>query len=63
MEVAEEFGKKIWVKEVNILSSAGLEKIQKHDIKGVPTIIINGKTKITGVPSKEKMYKVITASF
>jgi len=63
MEIAEGFGEKIWIKEVNILSPAGLEKIQKHEIKSVPTIFVNGRTKIIGVPSKEKMYNIIKASF
>jgi len=63
MEIAEESGEKIYIKEVSILSPAGLEKIQKHGIKGVPTIIVNGRTKITGVPSREKMYNVIKTFF
>lgn len=55
MEIAEEFGGKIRVEEVNILSSAGLEKAENYGVKGVPTIAIDGKTKITGIPSKEKL--------
>lgn len=59
MKIAEEFGGKIQVEEINILASTGLEKVEKYSVKGVPTIVINGRTKITGVPTAEQLRKAI----
>ena len=58
-EVAEEFGEKIQVEEINVLSSTGLERAEKYDVRGVPTMIINGRTKVAGVPTRERLRKII----
>jgi len=58
-EVAEEFGEKIQVEEINVLSSIGLEKAEEYDVSGVPTIVINGRTKVAGVPTRERLRKII----
>jgi len=59
LEIAEEFSEKIQVEEVNVLYSTGLERAEKYDVREVPTIIINGRTKVTGVPTKERLRKII----
>lgn len=61
MDVVEGLSDKIRVrvKEVNVLSPSGIEKAELYGIKSTPTIVINRRTKITGVPSKEQLYKAI----
>lgn len=59
MEIAEEFSGKIQVEEINVLSPAGLEKAEKYGIKGVPSIILNSRAKITGVPTVQQLRKAI----
>lgn len=59
MEIAEEFGGEIQVEEINVLSPAGLEKAEEYGIKGVPSIILNNKAKITGVPTVQQLRKAI----
>jgi len=59
MEIAEELDEKIQVKEINVLSSAGLEKAERYGVKGVPTIIVNGRVKVEGVPARERLRKII----
>jgi len=59
MEIAEELDKRIRVKEINVLSSAGLEKAERYGVKGVPTIIVNGRVKVEGVPARERLRKII----
>lgn len=55
MEITDEYNGKIRVHEINILSSVGQEKAQIYNVKGVPTIILNGRTKIVGVPTLEQL--------
>jgi len=55
MEITDEYNEKIRVQEINILSSVGQEKAQKYSVKGVPTIILNGRTKIVGVPTLKQL--------
>jgi small redox-active disulfide protein 1 len=59
LEIAGEFGGKIKVEEVNVLSPAGLEKAEKYGVQGVPTIILNNKVKIAGVPTLQQLRKAI----
>jgi len=59
MEIAEELDEKIRVKEINVLSSAGMEKAEKYGVKGVPTIIVSGRVKVEGVPARERLRKII----
>jgi len=63
VKAAEEFNGKIRVEEVNVLSPAGMEKAEKHGVKGVPTIIVNSRTKIIGVPTVEQLRKAIQREF
>jgi len=59
LEIAEEFSGKVRVEEINILSSAGTEKLEKYAVKGVPTIVINSKAKITGIPTTSQLRKAV----
>jgi len=36
------------------------DKLKKYDIKAVPSIIVDEKHKITGIPNSEEIKKVIT---
>lgn len=58
-EIAEEFGEKIRVEETNVLSSVGLERVEKYGIKGVPTMIVNNNVKVIGIPTREGLRKII----
>lgn len=58
-EIVEEFGEKTQVEEINVLSSTGLERAEKYDVSGVPTMIINGRTKVAGIPTRERLLKII----
>jgi len=58
-EIADELDGKVRVEEVNILSTAGMEKSEKYNVKGVPSIVINGRAKITGVPTVVQLRKAI----
>lgn len=59
LEVAEEFGEKIQVKEINVFSPAGLERAEKHGVKRVPTMIVNSEVKVMGVPTREGLRRII----
>lgn len=59
LEIAEEFSGKVRVEEINILSSTGTEKLEKYSVKGVPTIVINSKTKITGIPTTSQLREAV----
>jgi small redox-active disulfide protein 1 len=47
------------IEEVNVLSPEGLRKAEDYGIRSVPTIVLNGKTKLTGIPSKSNLIKMI----
>jgi len=59
LEVLEEVNHKIRLEEVNVFSTEGVEKAEKYGVMAVPTIIVNRKRKIVGVPSKEGLLRVI----
>ena len=50
---------KVEVEMVNILMSGGRRRAIKYGIKGVPTIVVNGKKKIVGVPRRKDLRKLI----
>lgn len=50
---------KVEIKEVNVLSTEGLRRAEDYSIRSVPTIVLNGKIKLTGVPSKGSLIKMI----
>jgi len=47
------------IEEVNCLGDSGTERAIKYQISFVPTIIINGKTKLIGPPREEDLVKAI----
>ncbi len=47
------------IEEVNILSPEGLRRAEDYGIRSVPTIVLNGKIKLTGIPSKSNLTKMI----
>jgi len=47
------------IEEVNVLSPEGLKRAEDYGIRSVPTIVLNGKIKLTGVPSRGNLIKVI----
>lgn len=59
LDIAEEFSGKVQIEEINILSSAETEKLEKYSVKGVPTIVINSKAKITGIPTILQLRKAV----
>jgi len=58
-EVLEKVNQKVYIDEVNVLSLDGLKKAEQYGVKTVPTMVINMKHKIVGVPSKENLLKII----
>ena len=50
---------KVEVEMVNILMSRGRRRAIKYGIRGVPTIVVNGKKKIVGVPRRKDLSKLI----
>lgn len=50
---------KVEVEMVNILMSRGRRRAVKYGIRGVPTIVVNGKKKIVGIPRKKDLIKLI----
>jgi small redox-active disulfide protein 1 len=59
MEVADEFGERVRVEEVNVLSPTGVERAERYGVRGVPTIIVDGRVKIEGVPTAEQLRRAI----
>jgi len=45
--------------EINVFSLDGLKRAKKYGIMAVPTIVIGTKDKITGVPKKEDLLRII----
>jgi len=59
VEVLEELDQKILLDEVNVLSQEGLGKAKKHGVMTVPVIIIDGQFKFVGVPSKDRLLRIL----
>jgi len=59
LKALEKVDQKIRIDEVNVLSLDGLKRAEQYGVKTVPTIIINMKHKIVGIPEKESLLKVI----
>mgnify|MGYP001026408252 FL=1 len=59
LEAAEELGENVRVREINVLSQAGVEEAEKYGVRGVPTMVVNGKAQITGVPTREQLLRAI----
>ena len=53
------FGEKVEVEMVNTFMPRGRMKALKYGIRGVPTIMVNGKKKIVGVPREKGLRKLI----
>jgi len=54
---------KVEVEEVNVLSTEGLRRAEDYSIRSVPTIVLNGRIKLTGVPSKGNLIKMIQREY
>ena len=50
---------KMEVEMVNILMPRGRKRAINYGISGVPTIVVNGKKKIVGVPRKKDLRKPV----
>jgi small redox-active disulfide protein 1 len=59
LEVLEEIDGKVRFEEVNVLSREGFERAKRYGVKAVPAIIINKRRKIVGVPTKERLLKIL----
>ena len=59
LEALDKIDQKIYFNEVNVLSPEGIKKTEKYRIMTVPTIIVNMRHKIVGVPTKEGLLKII----
>jgi len=59
LEVLEKVDQKIHLDEVNVLSLEGLKRAEKYGVMAVPTIIVNMRHKIVGVPRESKLLKLI----
>ncbi|MBI2545510.1 MAG: thioredoxin family protein [Candidatus Aenigmarchaeota archaeon] len=46
--------------EVDAMSPEGQKLVSKYMIMAVPTIIVDGKVKFTGVPSRDKALAAVT---
>ena len=60
-DILSELGDEIPLKveEYDIFSDAGMEKKIVYNIKDVPTLIINGRIKITGAPKKDWLRQIL----
>jgi predicted DsbA family dithiol-disulfide isomerase len=56
-EVAEKRG--ILLEEINVLSTDGQRRSESYKIKSVPYIVVNRKSHISGVPSKERLEELL----
>jgi len=59
LEILEETSQEFQVEEINVFSPRGLERAKTYGILSVPTIIINSKHKIVGIPEKEDLLRKI----
>jgi len=59
LEVLEKVNQKIRLDEVNVLSLEGLKRAEKYEVMAVPTIIVNMRHKIVGVPTESRLLKII----
>ena len=55
--VAEE--QQVRLEEINIFAPEGEARANKYGIKGVPTLVVNGERRITGVPDKEQLIRLL----
>ena len=49
----------VQVEEVNVYSSEGLKRAESYGIRSVPAMILNGKVKLTGVPTKSTLVNAV----
>lgn len=47
------------IEEVNVLSPEGLRRAEDYGIRSVPTIVLNSRVKLTGVPSRGYLINMI----
>ncbi len=53
--------KDVEVEEVNTSKPDGIVKAAKYQIYAIPTVVINGKTTLIGVPNRDELAKAIEA--
>lgn len=46
--------------EIDAMSPEGQKLVAKYSIMSVPTIIVDGKVKFTGIPAKDKAIAAVT---
>ena len=56
-EVAEE--EEIGLEEINILSPQGEKTGREYEVEGVPLVLVNEKYRISGIPDKAELLKLI----
>jgi len=49
----------VQVEEVNVYSSEGLKRAEGYGIRSVPAIVLNGKIKLTGVPTRSTLVNAV----
>jgi len=59
-EVCSKF-KDVAIEEVSTSKSDGMVKAAKYQIYAIPTVVLNGKTTIVGVPNKDELARAIEA--
>ena len=60
-DLSAELGEEILLKieEYNIFSEDAMKKKEMYNIQEVPTLIINRRIRITGVPDKNRLRKIV----
>ncbi len=59
LEILGSINQPINLEEINILSSDGRKRAESYGVKSVPTIVINMREKITGMPKRNQLIKVL----
>jgi len=49
----------VQIKEVNVLSPEELRRAEDYGIRSVPTVVLNGKIKLTGMPPRGNLVRMI----
>jgi len=58
-KIEEELKNQVEIEEINTFTVKGQLKALKNGVYAVPTIILNGKEKIVGVPSEQELLNII----
>jgi len=58
-EIADSYSGMLSIEEIDAWSESGEPRAERYDVRLVPSIVINGKKCVEGIPNREQMSRAI----